>query len=88
MILANRFGPAILVMLEIKRQVLHRVRAHLKLPGWFLELNALQTRKLPMFLSHLNEISGVRGNIRLVSENFEVFENDIFDCKVLWMVRG
>ena len=65
-ILANQFGPAILTMLEIKGQVLHRVRAHLKVPGWFLELNALQTRKLPMFLSHFNEISGVRGNICLV----------------------
>ena len=65
-ILANRFGPAILTMLEIKGQVLHRVRAHLKVPGWFLELNAFQTRKLSMFLSHLNEISGVRGNICLV----------------------
>ena len=21
-----------------------------------------------------------------ITENFEVFENDIFDCKVLWMV--
>ena len=22
----------------------------------------------------------------VIAENFEVFENDIFDCKVLWMV--
>ena len=22
----------------------------------------------------------------IITENFEVFENDIFDCKVLWMV--
>ena len=22
----------------------------------------------------------------IIAENFEVFENDIFDCKVLWMV--
>ena len=62
-ILANRFGPAILTMLEIKGQVLHRVRAHLKVPGWLLDLHALQTRRLSMFLSHLNEIIGVRGNM-------------------------
>ena len=51
---------------------------HLKVPGWFSDLNALLTRKLPtgMFLSHLNEMRGDRGNIC----------NDIFDCKVLWMV--
>ena len=24
--------------------------------------------------------------ICVIAENFEVFENDIFDCKVLWMV--
>ena len=29
-ILTNRFGPEILNMLEIKGQVLHRVRVHLK----------------------------------------------------------
>ena len=22
----------------------------------------------------------------IIAKNFEVFENDIFDCKVLWMV--
>ena len=22
----------------------------------------------------------------IIAENFEVFKNDIFDCKVLWMV--
>ena len=22
----------------------------------------------------------------ITSENFEIFENEIFDCKVLWMV--
>ena len=54
-------------MLEIKGQVLHRVRLHLKVPGWLSDLNALLTRKLPMFLSHLNEISGGRGNTCLVS---------------------
>ena len=57
----------ILTMLEIKGQVLHRVRVHLKIPGWLLDLNALLTRKLPMFWSHLNEKSGDKGNIYLVS---------------------
>ena len=37
-------------MLEIKGQVLHRVRVYLKGPGWLSDLNALLTRKLPMFL--------------------------------------
>ena len=50
----------ILIMLEIKGQVLHRVRVHLKVPGWLSDLKALLTRKLPMFLSRLNEISGGR----------------------------
>ena len=67
-----------------------RVGLHLKVPGWLSDLNALLTRKFPMFLSRLNEISSGRGNMCLVSgsvvENFEVFENDIFDCKVLCMV--
>ena len=41
-------------MLEIKGQVLHRVRLHVKVPGWLLSLNALLTKKLPKFLSRLN----------------------------------
>ena len=75
-------------MLKIKGHVLHRV--HLKVHGWLFDLNELLTRKLPMFLSRLNEISGVRGSVCLVSRslrgNFEAFESYIFDCKVLWMV--
>ena len=59
-ILADRLGPEILTKLEIKGQVLHRVRLHLKIPGWFSDLNALLTKKLPMFLSRLNEITGSR----------------------------
>ena len=44
-----------------------------------------------MFLSRLNEISGGRGNnyvfsVGIIAQNFEVFGDDIFDCKVLWMV--
>ena len=65
-ILADRFGPEILTMWEVKGQVLHRVRVHLKVPGWLSHLNAPLTRKLPKFLSCLDEISGGRGNICLV----------------------
>ena len=85
-ILEHRFGPEILTMFEIKGQVLHRVRVHLKVPGWLSDLNTLLTRKLPGFLSRLNETSGGRGNMfsfGIIAENFEVFENEIFDCKVL-----
>ena len=42
----------------MKGQVLHRERAHLKVPGLSVVLNVLLTRKLPTFLLRLNEISG------------------------------
>ena len=61
----------------------------MKVPGWLLNLNALLTKKLPKFLSRLNEMIGGSENVfsfGIIAENFEVFENDIFDCKVLWMV--
>ena len=77
-------------MLEIKGQVLHRVRLYLKFPGWLSDLNVLLTRKLPLFLLRLNKISGVRGNMcfGIIAENFEAFENDIFYCKVFcWCLR-
>ena len=81
--LTDRLGPETLTVLEIKGQVLHRVRLHVKVPGWSLNLNALLTKKLPKFLSCLNEMSGGRENMCLVSglsmgfgffnaENFEV----------------
>ena len=54
-------------MLEIKGQVCHRVRLHVKVPAWLLNLNALLTKKLPRFLSRLNEMSGGRENMCLVS---------------------
>ena len=60
-------GPEILTKLEIKGQVLHRVRLHLKVPGSFSDLNALLTRNLPMFLSRLSEISDGREKMCLVS---------------------
>ena len=40
-------GPEILAVLERKGQVLHRVRLHVKVPGWSLNLNALLTKKFP-----------------------------------------
>ena len=42
------------------------MRLHLKVPGWLSDLTVLLTRKLPMFLSSLNEISGGGGNMCLV----------------------
>ena len=54
-------------MFEIKGQVLHRVRLHVKVPGWLPDLNALLTMKLPKFFSRLNEMSGGRENMCLVS---------------------
>ena len=53
-------------MLEIKGQVLHFVRLHVKVPGSSLTLNALLTKKLRKFLSRLNEMSGGRENMCLV----------------------
>ena len=79
----------ILTVLEIKEQVLHRVRLPVKVPSWLLILNTLLTKTLPRFLSRLNEMSGGRENMfgfGVIAENFEAFENDIFDCKVLWML--
>ena len=88
--LTDRLGPEILTVLEIKGQVLHRVRLHVKVPGWSLNLNALLAQKLPKFLSRLNEMSGGRENMCLVSGSLrrilKFFKNDIFDSKVLWMV--
>ena len=67
MSLADRLGAEILTVLEIKGQVLHRVRLHVKVPGWLSDLNALLTRMLPKLLSHLNEMIGGRENMCLVS---------------------
>ena len=65
--LTDRLSPEILTVLEIKGQLLHRVRLRVKVPGWLLNLNALLTKKLPKFLSRLNEMSGRRQNMCLVS---------------------
>ena len=65
--LTDRLGPEILTVLEMKGQVLHRVRLHVKVPGWLLNLNALLTKRLPKFLFRLNEMSGGRENMCLIS---------------------
>ena len=58
-ILTDRLGLDILSAFWTKGQVLHRERAHLKVPGFSIVcLNVLLTRKLPTFLSRLNKISG------------------------------
>ena len=69
-ILMDLLGPDIFSTLWMKGQVLHRERAHLKVPGWSLVWNELLTKKLPMFLSRLNEISGGFETIVSVSESF------------------
>ena len=66
-ILTDPLGPDILSAFWTKGQVLHRERAHLKVPGFSIVLNVLLTRKLPTFLSRLNEISGGCEKIALVS---------------------
>ena len=53
-----------------ERQVLHPERAHFKVPGWSLVRDELLTKKLPMFLSRLNEISGGCEKIVPDSESF------------------
>ena len=65
--LTDRLDPEILTVLEKKGQVLHRVRLHVKVPGWLSNLNALLTKTLPKFLSRLNEMSGGGENMCLVS---------------------
>ena len=49
---------------------MHRERAHLKVPDWSLVRNELLTKKLPVFLSRWNEISGGCEKIVPVSESF------------------
>ena len=45
----DRLGPDILLVLRMKRQVLHRKRAHFKVSGCSLVLSAHLTKKLPTF---------------------------------------
>ena len=58
MILIDRLGPENFSTLQMKGHVLHRARAHLKVPGCSLVWKALLTKNLTMFLLHLNEING------------------------------
>ena len=45
--LTDRLDPEILTVLEIKPgAVLHRVRLHVKVPGWLFNFNALLTKKI------------------------------------------
>ena len=70
MILTDFLGPDIFSTLRMKGHVLHRARVHLKVPVSSLVWNALLTKKLPMFLSRLNEINGGCENILPVSGSF------------------
>ena len=56
-------------MFEMKGQILHSVRLQVKVPGWLPDLNAFLTEKFPKFLSRLDEMSGGRENMYLVSES-------------------
>ena len=66
----NKSWPEIFLTLWMKGKLLHRDRAHLKVPGWSLVWNELLTKKLPMFSSRLNEITGDYEKIAPVSESF------------------
>ena len=66
----NLLGPDIFSMLLIKGHVLHQEQAHLTVPDWSLVWNELLTNKLPMFLSHLNEIIEGCEKVVPVSELF------------------
>ena len=63
-------GPDILSTLWMKGKSLHRERAHLKVPGWSLVWNVLLTKKLPRFLSRVNEFRGGCEKIVSVLESF------------------
>ena len=63
--------PTRCVVYERTRQVLHRVRANLNVPGWWAsDFRVLLAKKLPMFLSRLNEIICGCVNILLLSGSF------------------
>ena len=81
-ILTDRLGPDILLVLTMKRQVLYRERVHFKVPGCSLVLSALLTKKLPTFLSRLNEISGGCEKILPVSGSSETSVSGSSKCQV------
>ena len=76
-ILTDRLGPDILSAFWTKGQVLLRERAHLKVPGFSIVLNVLLTRKLPTFLSRLNEISSGCEKIAPVSLRLAELVSDL-----------
>ena len=69
-ILMDLLGPDIFSSLWMKGQVLHCERPRLKVENRSLVWNELLTKKLPMFLLRLNEISGGSKKIVPVSESF------------------
>ena len=69
-ILIDRLGADNFSTLQMKGPVLHRARAHLKVPGCSPVWKALLTKKLPMLLSRLNEIKGGCEKILPVSGSF------------------
>ena len=71
-ILTDRLGPDILLVLRVKGQVLHRERRHLKVPGCSLVLSALLTKTLPTFLSRMNEIVEVAKRFYQSRDHFGV----------------
>ena len=72
---------------SMKGQVLHHEWAHMKVPDWSVVWNEFLTKKLPIFLSCLNEISEGCEKIVPVSElfwrNLKFFSNDRFNCVVV-----
>ena len=57
----------ILVGFQLKGQGLHPERVHLKVPGWLWDFSAPLTRKLPMFLSCLENTIDGSEKVSLVS---------------------
>ena len=78
-ILRDRLGLDILsAFLNERTSFASRARAFAKVPGFSIVLNVLLTRKLPTFLSRLNEISGGCEKIAPVSGSF---------CSILKLLR-
>ena len=72
-ILLDRLGPNILSAFWTKGQVLHRERAHLKVPGFSIVLNVPLTRKLPTFLSRF--ITSVNSFHPTLKYTWEIIRN-------------
>ena len=53
-------------MLEIKEQVLHRVRLHLKVPGWSSDLKAPLTKKLHYKPGNIE--TACKTNVKIISK--------------------